>query len=377
MKTAAVICEYNPFHSGHLHQLSEAKKRLDCDAVIGMMSGNYVQRGDVAVYPKQIRAKAALYGGIDLVLELPAALTLQSAERYAANAVGTLNALGCVDYLFFGAECPETDLLMNIANVLAYEDSDFKLALRRELDRGLSFAAARSNAVKEIIGGASAEILSTPNNILAVEYCKALIRSGSTIKPYAIARKGVNHDAGGSNNGFASASEIRRRILCGEDISKFVPEFAADIYSGVKPSFIADMECSLAAALCMTSADKLSQAPDVSEGLENAILRAAFEADTLDGIIAGVKSKRYAYSRIRRIILCSYLGITKADSALTPQYIRILDFNERGREILSSARSTAALPLAKNGRQIKDNPKALELWKRELILDRIYDIFRH
>lgn len=375
MKTAAVICEYNPFHTGHLYQLNTAREVLGCDAIVGIMSGNYVQRGDAAIYPKQVRAKAALCGGIDLVLELPAILTLQSAERYAENAVKTLNALGSVDYLFFGAECPDTDLLMNIAGVLAYEDSDFKLALRRGLERGISFAAARSNAIKEIIGGASAEILSSPNNILAVEYCKALIKSKSAIQPYAIARKGAAHDAAGTSGGFASASEIRRMILNGDDVSAFIPEFAADIYADIKPHSVKSMETAIAASLCMTSAERLVQTPDVSEGLENAILHAAFESNTLDGIIAAVKSKRYAYSRIRRIILCSYLGITKSDTELSPRYIRILDFNEKGREILSSARKTSLLPLAKNGGKIKDNPNALELWKRELILDRIYDIF--
>lgn len=376
MKNAAVVCEYNPFHTGHMYQLERAKKELCADNIIGIMSGNYVQRGDIAVYPKQIRAKAAISCGMDLVLELPAVLTLQSAERYAANAVEILNTLGCVDYLFFGAEAPETELLYNIAAVLAHEDAGFKSALRKELDKGISFALARANAVRQLLGDASAAILSSPNNILAVEYCKALIRTNSRIKPYAIARTSVGHDSAVTADGFASATEIRRRLADKEETDEFIPSSAAEIYSGQTPHLIQTMEKALISSLCMTSADTLSYVADVSEGLEYALLHASFEHATLDDVISAVKSKRYAYSRIRRIILNAYLGITKDDLQLHPLYIKILDFNDKGREILNHAKKTATLPLAKNGKQIKNNPKALALWQRELIADRIYEIFQ-
>lgn len=376
MKIAAVICEYNPFHNGHKYQLELARKLLGCDAIIGIMSGNYVQRGDVAVFPKQTRAKIALENGADLILELPAILTLQSAEKYALNAIETLNSLGCADYLFFGAECPDTELLISIASVLAEEDSDFKLTLRRGLDSGVSFAAARAAAVKEILGDASAEILSRPNNILAVEYCKALIKTNSTIKPYAIARKGTGHDTAGIFKGFASASEIRRRIQNCENIDGLVPETSSRFYADIKPVFLCNFDKAITASLSMASPGMLAQIPDVSEGLEYAIIRAAYEESTVNGIISSVKSKRYAFSRLRRIILNYYLKITKADAEIKPQYIKILDFNEIGQSVLNYAKSTAVLPLAKNGKQIKNNPKALTLWQRELMLDRVYEIFK-
>ena len=375
MKISAVVCEYNPFHNGHKFQLDIARAELQCDAIVGIMSGNFVQRGDAAIFPKEYRAAAAIASGMDLVLELPAVLTLQSAERYASNAVETLNSMGCIDTLFFGAECPDTDILMSIASVLANEDSSFQSALKHKLSQGLSFANARAEAVRTVIGSASAEILSKPNNILAVEYCKALIRHKSNIKPHAIARKEVNHDEIAVSNGFASATAIRERIFNNLDIAEFVPIETLNLSKAVEPFDLIKMERTLISNLFLMPIDKLRNIADVSEGLENALKRAAYTTNSVNKLIEQVKSKRYAYSRIRRIILNAYLGITKDDTALSPSYIRILDFNEKGRAVLNYAKGTATLPLAKNGGQIKDNPKALALWQREMAIDKVYDLF--
>ena len=375
MKIAAVVCEYNPFHAGHRHQLEIARSALGCDAVVGIMSGNFVQRGEPSVYPKQVRATAALRNGMDLVLELPAVLTLQSAERYARNAVMTLNALGCVDTLFFGAECPETDVLMRIAKVLADEDAEFQRFLKEALSQGLSFAAARAAAIKAVLGDASAEILSQPNNILAVEYCKALIRLKSNITPYAIARKGAGHHDLTAADGIASGTAIREMLVTGGDPTPYLPQNARELFEKHSPFTMERMEKAILASLCLKTPEELRQIADVSEGLEHALLRGAYSANTLPELIAAVKSKRYPYSRIRRMILNAYLGITKADAEVLPRYIRILDFNETGRYVLNHAKSTATLPLAKNGAQVKDIPDALALWQRELMLDRVYQLF--
>lgn len=372
MKIAAVICEYNPFHTGHKYQLETARSTLNCDAIVGVMSGNFVQRGDVSVYPKEYRAKAALAHGMDLVLELPAVLTLQSAERYARNAVMTLNALGCVDELFFGAECADTELLTQIARVLSHEDGDFRRRLRNGLSAGLSFAAARSAAIKAVLGSASAEILSQPNNILAVEYIKALIQFKSPITPFAIARKGTGHHTPTPQEGFASATAIREMLTENPpDAQPYLP-FQEQLPA---PHTIKSLEKPLLANLCLLSPEQLQNIADVSEGLEYALKRAAFSANTLPDLLNAVKSKRYAYSRLRRIVLNAYLGITHADTKLMPSYIRILDFNDRGQKVLNHARGTATLPLAKHGGQIKEHPDALALWQRELNLDRIYHLF--
>ncbi len=375
MKISAVICEYNPFHNGHLYQLETAKKLIGHDAVVGIMSGNFVQRGTPAIIPKSTRAAVAIKNGVDLVLELPAVLTLQSAERYARNAISTLNAIGVIDTLFFGAECPDTDALMGIAGVLANEDFTYKHALRTHLDAGLSFAAARSNAIRDVIGSASAEILKTPNNILAVEYCKALIQTNSNITPYAIHRKAVDHDSTDFVDNFASATAIRELIKSGSDISDYVPQNTIELYNKSALFSIDKMGKALISHLCLMSTEELSNIADVSEGLENPLKRGAYLYSSLDEVLDSVKSKRYAYSRLRRIVLSAYLGITKQDTTLTPSYIRILDFNETGRTILNLSKKTATLPLAKNAGQIKDFPDAFKLWQRELIIDRIYKLF--
>ncbi len=375
MKIGAVVCEYNPFHSGHQYQLDTARKELKLDAIVGIMSGNFVQRGDVAIYPKELRARAALACGMDLVLELPAVLTLQSAERYARNAVLTLNALGCVDTLFFGAECTDIDLLQRIAKTLVAEDAPFQEQLRAGLANGLSFATARAEAVRTVIGAASAEFLSQPNNILAVEYLKALIRCNSSIQPVALARKNVDHNAISPNGGFASASFIREQMLADDAFDAYLPQKALSLYAGQNPVSLKTMERTILSRILLMSKEELARIADVSEGLENAIKREVLTADSLTDLIDSVKSKRYAYSRIRRILLNAYLGITKQDADLTPSYIRILDFNQTGREVLNLARKTATLPLAKHGGQIKDNPAALLLWQRELAIDRVYRLY--
>lgn len=376
MKIGAVVCEYNPFHSGHQYQLETARTTLGLDAIVGMMSGNYVQRGDVAIYPKELRARGALACGMDLVLELPAILTLQSAERYARNAVQSLDALGCVDYLFFGAECPDTEVLKKIAAVLANESVPFRQQLQQGLSRGLSFAAARAEAVRTVIGAASAEILSQPNNILAVEYCKALLQCGSRIQPVALPRRGATHHQTTPEEGFASASAIRGWMAEGAAYSAYLPSKAFSLYGTTPPFTIEALEKAILARLCLMTPTQLADIADVGEGLENALLREALTAETLPQMLEAVKSKRYAYSRLRRISLCAYLGITREDTLRAPSYLRILDFNSKGQEVLNLARKTATLPLAKHGGQIKDSPDALALWQRELALDRVYHLFR-
>lgn len=377
MKIAAVVCEYNPFHMGHQYQLDTIRQLLAPDAIVGIMSGNFVQRGEPAVFSKQCRAAAAIQSGIDLILELPAVLTLQSAQRYARNAVQTLHALGCIDTLFFGAESPDTEVLVQLARVLQNEDTTFSHRLQEELSHGLSFAAARAAAVKAILGPASAAILSQPNNILAVEYIKELLHLQSSIRPFAISRRGAGHDATAPADGFASASALREMLLNGQNIDSYLPPKIADIFSQEQPFSIRYMEKAIIANLCLIPLESLRHTADVSEGLEYALKKAAFSADTLPELISLVKSKRYAYSRIRRIAFNAYLGITQKDAQLLPSYIRVLDFNETGRNVLNLARKTASLPLAKNGGQIKNHPDAQKLWKRELALDRIYNLFQN
>lgn len=374
MKTAAVICEYNPFHNGHKYQIDSARSLTDCDRIVALMSGNYVQRGDFSIYPKFLRAKAALFGGIDLVLENPAVFTLRSAEGYAHSAVFTLDSLGCVDYLVFGAESDNCAKLKDIAALLVKEPEEYRKSLKAHLSHGMPYAAARGKSVSEFIGDDAEELLKSPNNLLAVEYLKALLRLNSKITPVLIQRKAVDHHSDTITGEFASASHIRS-LLCDEfDMSALVPKECNDIYDKAPHFDSKYAECAILSSLALMNTEELANTPDISEGLENKIVAELKNHTTLDDLIMSVKSKRYPYSRIRRALLCAFLKITKTDAELLPKYIKILDFNDKGREILNAAKKTSSLTLAKNASAVMRDFEAMALWKRELTFDRVYEI---
>lgn len=372
MKITSIISEYNPFHNGHKYQIEQAREITGCDGIVTLMSGNYVQRGDFAVFPKEARAEAALKCGIDLVLDNPSVCVLRSAEGYARAAVYTLNSLGCVDYLVFGAEHRSIDDLQKIAEFLANENDEYKKVLSENLSKGISFAAARANAISQILGCEAQEILNYPNNLLAVEYLKELIREKSNIKPVLIQRTGTGHNSNITSGNIASASYIRENV---KSISNFVPEDAYTIYNGLSPVSIKSAEKAIISSLILMSKEQLVQTPDISEGLENKIKKALEDSDSLEEIFNNIKSKRYAYSRIRRAIICAYLGITKESADMMPEYIKILDFNETGQKILNFAKKHTMLPLIKNASPILKNERAMKLWKKELELDKLYNIF--
>lgn len=376
MKTSAIICEYNPFHNGHKFQIDTARSLTGCDAVVALMSGNFVQRGDFALFPKNVRAKAALLGGADLILENHTVSVLRSAEGYASAAVYTLSALGCVDYLVFGAECGNVEHLTKIAKLLLSENEMFRQMLSYEMSHGFSFAAARGRVVGKILGADTEEILRQPNNILAIEYIKAIIKQGSSIEPVVIQRTGAGHNSDTASGNIASASYIRDKFIQGEKSAfDFVPQAAAGQYLKCPYVKSDSADKAILSHLCMSKAAEIASAPDISEGLENKIKTEAMQQASLADLIAAVKSKRYAYSRIRRAILCSYLKITKDDTQKMPKYIKILDFNQRGRAVLNTAKKTCSLPLTKNASILLKNADAMENWKRELAFDRVYEIF--
>ena len=272
MKTSAIICEYNPFHNGHKFQIDTARSITNCDAVIALMSGNFVQRGDFALFPKEIRAKAALSGGADLILENPTFCVLRSAEGYASAAVCTLTSLGCVDSLVFGAECDDIKLLTSIAKILISEDKSFCDILSCELSKGASYPAARGIAVGKILGSDAEEILKQPNNILAVEYIKAIIKQNSSLSPVVIQRKGAGHNSSEVSENIASASFIRDEFTQNKSSSlSFVPDYAAELYS--KSSFfkVSSADNAIIASLNLKSALEIASAPVISVGLENKI----------------------------------------------------------------------------------------------------------
>ncbi len=348
MTIAGIIAEYNPFHNGHAYQINSTRAR-GATHVVACMSGNFTQRGECAILPKHTRAKAALLGGADLVVELPLPYAVSSAERFAFGGVSILNALGCVELLSFGSECGDAMQLENAARAL--DHPDFSPVLKKHLKEGTVFPRARQLALHEALGDETAEVLSHPNNTLGVEYIKALHRLNSGIAPMTIPRKGAAHESDSASGAFASASLLRRRML--EDDKSwtgYVPQDAADLYraevsDGHAPCTLMRLERAVLARLRALPREAFTRFPDVTEGLEGRIYKAVRAATGLDELYSLIKSKRYTLSRVRRMVLCAFLGVETARLLQPPPYIRVLGFNARGAEILARAKDTASLPV--------------------------------
>ena len=352
MEIVGIICEYNPLHLGHRKQLDHVRRSLDPDCgIVCLMSGNFVQRGAPAIADKMRRAEAAVRCGADLVLELPVTACLSSAEGFAAGGVRIL-APFC-HKLCFGAETPDGGQLMAIAQALL--DPDFPEALRLQLDKGLSFPAARQAALEAM--GVNANVLESPNNILGVEYCKAMVSQSTAMTPMVIHRPGSYHDTAPDPEN-PSATSIRMQMTQQENWQDYVPEEAASCFEGASLHTMAQGEKAILYRLRTMTDREFEALPYGSEGLWRKFMRAAREKNTLEEILTAVKSKRYTRTRLDRMAMCAFLGITKDILATPAPYSRVLAFNDRGREILKLARQTGDFP---NIGQRMDHPyQALE-----------------
>ena len=358
MSVIGIVGEYNPFHYGHKHHIAETKRLLGEDCPVACaMSGDFIQRGEAAVYSKFARAEAAVRSGVDLVLELPPAWALSSAEGFARGAVGLLGSIGVVTHLSFGSECGEVEPLETLAEILL--DPLIGADIRRELEaqEGIPFAAARQRAVAKRAGELSGQ-LETPNNILAVEYIKAVYEQGLSIKPVTVQRFGSGHDKM-SESGHKSAAEIRRALANGADISASVPGSAYEIYRredklGHGPVLMENLESAMISRLRMLPDSAFAALPDAGEGLNNRLARAAREESGLDAVIAAAKSKRYALSRIRRMVMCAVLGISADMSRETPPYARVLAANARGCALLRDMEGKARIPVITKPAAVKE-----------------------
>lgn len=358
MKTAAVICEYNPFHYGHKYQL-EQTRALGATHIVAVMSGNFTQRGDVAIFDKYARARTALENGADLVLELPTRFSLSAAEGFARGAVSIIEALGCVDMLSFGSECGDVAALKEAAGASEYavHTDEFKEAMRR----GASFPAALADTVKNFYTADVYEVLSSPNNTLGVEYIKALDDIGSFIQPVTVQRSGADHDSDEESQRFASASLIRRKILGGAEYSAFAPvidEPVADIKR---------LETAILAKLRGMRQSEYESVYDAAQGLGERLYKAVRRANSLEELYLFTKTRRYTLARIRRAVLCCLLDIDKKLLSEPIAYIRILGMNARGREILSAAQcglpiDTSLKNLSKQSREAHRQAAQEERW---------------
>lgn len=351
MKIVGIICEYNPLHLGHKKQIDQIRAQRPGAGIVCLMSGNFVQRGKPAIIDKGLRAKAAIECGADLVLELPVTASLSSAEGFASAGV---EILGCFcDELCFGAETADPTVLQETASALLKDD--FSQQLKIHLSQGLSFPAARQRALKSL--GMNDSILETPNNILAVEYCKAILSQNSNLKPYPIHRGGSYHDLQADLCN-PSATAVRSLMWESGAWLDYIPQQARSSFDGASLHALKYGEKAVLYRLRTMTDDEFESLPYGSEGLWRKLMHNARRFATLEEIIENTKSKRYTRTRLDRMIMCAHLGITKELLESKQPYTRVLAMNNAGRGILNIAREFGQFP---NIGQEMDSPyEALE-----------------
>lgn len=330
--TVGIICEYNPLHLGHFSQIRRIREHFGEDtAIVCAMSGNFVQRGAPAIFSKDRRAQAAVLCGADLVVELPVTGVLSSAEGFARQGVQVLSPL--CDVLCFGAETADAAALMDTAQALL--SKDFPPLLRQKLESGASFPAARAAALEAL--GKSSALLSQPNDILAVEYCKAILQLESPMEIFPIHRPGSYHDHVPHSTA-PSATALRTLLLEGGSWQSFVPDPALPALEGAAIHATAFGERAMLARLRTMTEEAFEALPYGSEGLWRKLMHASRREATLEAVLAATKSKRYTRTRLDRMVMCAFLGITAEDLTQQVPYTRVLAFSDRGRQLLGSAK---------------------------------------
>ncbi len=356
MDFIGVVCEYNPFHNGHAYHLRESARLTDGQGVVCVMSGDFVQRGEAALYAKYARAEAAVRGGADVVFELPLPWALASAEGFARGAVGLLAAIGATT-LSFGTESEDLGILDTLARRLIEPQTVELIRAKMADEPELSFAAARQRVLEQLCGE-GARALETPNNILAVEYLKTICEQELSIKPLAVRRLGSAHDGAGEGN-TRSASEIRSLLSRGESADRFMSAssravFERDMAQGRGIPSRTALETAILARLRMLRPADFAALPDASGGLGERLCRAAAEEPTLDAVFAAVKNKRLAMSRVRRACYCAALGVRSGMSDGIPPYARLLAANARGREMLAELRESSEIPIVTKPASVRE-----------------------
>lgn len=365
MKTAVITAEYNPFHKGHRWQLEQVRA-AGASHVAVVMSPDFTQRGTPAIFPKRLRAQAALQNGADLVLELPVCYALAGAQRFAFGAVQLAAAMGCVDLLAFGAE--NADLLQLRQACTALQQEEVNQNIRQLLPSGITFAKARERAVAAVYGEETALLLQKPNNILAIEYlCQLEKLPDAHIQPLVLGRIGNTHD-GEPVGEFASASFLRGLMLEGrwEQAQQYLPQNVWQLYrQAQQDGQFTDLqlgERAVLSALRRMEQKEMAQLADLSEGLENRLYRASREACSLEQLYAAVKSKRYPLARVRRLVMNAFLQLPEQMQMLPPPYLRVLGMNERGKQILSAMKKTASLPVSTSLMKLARSTQAARQW---------------
>ncbi|MBC6003951.1 MAG: nucleotidyltransferase [Paeniclostridium sordellii] len=366
MKILGLIVEYNPFHNGHLYHLKKSLEITNSTHSIAVMSGNFLQRGEPALFDKYKRAEMAVSNGVDLVVELPTLYACQSAEIFAHGAITLLNSLNCIDSICFGSEHGDIDLLVEISKILINEPDKFKTLLKRNLDEGILFALARSKALSEymlnhtnlnIYENKLNDVLSTPNNILGIEYIKSLLKHKSTIRPYSITRIQADYNSETIESNICSATAIRKTLKeynTLDSISNVVPIKTFELISksidnNFNPMFD-EYYFDTIRELVIRDLNILNSYFDVNEGIENKIYKSVFSCKNIFELQQSIKSKRYTLTKVKRILNNILLGITKDDmntvkNIMKLPYVRILAFNDKGREIIKQIKLNSEIKI--------------------------------
>ncbi len=391
-RVIGVIAEYNPFHNGHYYHLQATKEITGADYCVAVISGNFTQRGDTSIVNKWAKTYMAICGGADLVIELPTVYSISSAENFANGAIKILDNLKVVDAVSFGAEANDLATLNNIANVLYEEPKAYTNILAHELKKGISYPSARENALMMYLNDIKryANTLNSPNNILAIEYLKALKVQKSKLEPIMIKRKKVYYNDNKIVDDFASATAIRKLLQDGEytNLRKVIPRSSYTIIGqeARKGSIVLSLEKyekEIIYTLRRMKVEDIANLPDVSEGLQFAIKNAANESNTLKDLISNIKSKRYTQTRIQRILLYALLGIEKKlmdNSKKIVPYVRVLGFTQKGKSLLSEiARTNPKLNIITSLKKYMDqnqnkNKILAEMLEKDIFATDIYTL---
>lgn len=362
MKVTGIITEYNPLHSGHKYHIEQSRLTSNAEAIVCVMSGSFMQRGIPALIDKWNRTLMALKNGVDLVIELPVLYSLSSAEFFGYGAVSLLNSMGVINNICFGSEFGNISLLKNIAEILSEEPLAYKILLKKYLNQNLSFPKCRSLALKEFLGEIELNdseldsMLNSSNNILGIEYCKSLYKLKSQITPSTIKRIGSDYNSIDIDSDFSSATAIRKHLKERNELhylrTKF-PIATLDILDKLeKENYQYVFEDSMFSYLkykVLSEGKTLEHIPDASEGLNNRIVQSVEKSNNYYQILENAKSKRYAYTRISRILCQYFVGFEEYDTSFLREescpYGRILGFNSTGAKILKEAKIHASIPL--------------------------------
>lgn len=370
MKICAVICEYNPFHNGHMYQLREAKKRSNADALLCIMSGNFVQRGEAAVVEKFTRAKHAVLGGADIVIELPTVFATSNAELFAKGAIALLSCIPAVTTLCFGAETANADAFVQTATLMNNEPENVSYAIKTLTANGMSFAKARMAAWQETV---NTDLLSSPNNILGLEYTRAILQRHANIDILPIQRIGSGYHDTLLEGDFSSASAIRAGLQSGADLSLAVPAFVQADLPKTLPKNLDILE---KYALLSRPQEEIARVCDCTEGLENAFKKAALQQQSLP---ESLTSARYTSSRIRRIALQNLLHIEEdliRTSLQSPLYLRVLAIKKERSNVLTALAQSTCPTLIRAHDEDTLNGTAKQAYERDIFSENVYKLLQ-